>query len=647
MGKKITSSQHINRSVSKEEIVTNVSKETNPIKNKSTIRGYLFVCLLLTLIAFIPAFQAGFVLWDDPDYVTNNQAIRSFSNLKEILTSPLQGNYHPLTMLTFALNYAISGDDPFSYHLLNLLLHLLNVLLVFVFVYKLTKEKIWIAFLSALLFGIHPLHVESVVWISERKDVLYTCFFLLGLIYYLSYLENRKITKLFLVCLFFILSMLSKPAAIIFPIVLFAIDYYYERKDYLKIILEKTPFLILSLAMGMLTLYGQEMQGATAFSFLFPSHFRIFFGTYGIMMYFLKAIVPIQLCAFYPFPALNTDLPFAYYISLAFLVCLIIGFIWAHKKNRLIAFSILFYLINLLLVLQFKPVGSAVIADRYSYVPLIGIFIVVGLLFQKWSDSNQAKLPIAGKALIGSISLILVSLTYKQSSTWIDTASLWDNAIEVCPSSRAFTNRGLFYKKEGNTPAALEMYNKAIQINKIEQEALINRGNIYFNQGKDEMAWKDYKNALQIKRNDPLLLTNIGNLFGKQGNLDSALFYLNESLKIDSNRKETYVARSLCFEQQGNIEASISDLKKVLTFEAIPETMSDIGLNYQRLKNYPESMVWFNQALAIQPKSGLHYQRRSFSFYMMGDKAKALQDANMSKSLGVDIPAEYYSLYNK
>ena len=266
---------------------------------------------------------------------------------------------------------------------------------------------------------------------------------------------------------------------------------------------------------------------------------------------------------------------------------------------------------------------------------------------KKWSDSNQAKLPIAGKALIGSISLILVSLTYKQSSTWIDTASLWDNAIEVCPSSRAFTNRGLFYKKEGNTPAALEMYNKAIQINKIEQEALINRGNIFFNQGKDEMAWKDYKNALQIKRNDPLLLTNIGNLFGKQGNLDIALFYLNESLKIDSNRKETYIARSLCFEQQGNFEASISDLKKVLTFETVPETMSDIGLNYQRLKNYPESMVWFNQALAIQPKSGMHYQRRSFSFYMMGDKAKALQDANMSKSLGVDIPAEYYSLYNK
>jgi hypothetical protein len=154
------------------------------------------VCMMLACLAFIPVFKADFVNWDDMDYAYNNQAIQSLSNFKEIVTERVQGNYHPLTMLTLALNYAISGNDASLYHVVNLLLHLMNVLLVFIFIFQLSGKKPWTAFITALLFAIHPLHVESVAWVSERKDVLYSFFFLAGLIAYLNFLEKRTLLRL-------------------------------------------------------------------------------------------------------------------------------------------------------------------------------------------------------------------------------------------------------------------------------------------------------------------------------------------------------------------------------------------------------------------------------------------------------------------
>lgn len=616
--------------------------ETSLKQNPFSIRNGLIICLLLTLIALLPAFQAGFLFWDDPDYVMNNLSIRSFNNLSEILTTPIQGNYHPLTMLSLACNYAISGDDAGSYHIVNLILHLINVWLVFIFVYKLTKEKIWIAFISALLFGIHPLHVESVIWVSERKDVLYSCFFLLGLISYLKYLEKKSYLQLLKVLVFFCLSLLSKPAAVVFPLVLIAIDYLIGRKDFLKTMLEKTPFLILSLVMGLLTLHSQELQGATSFSNVFPAHFRFFFGFYGILMYFINTIFPFQLCAFYPYPSLNTSLPIAYYLAVIFTIALGFVFVWAHKRNKLLAFSILFYIINLILVLQFKPVGSAIIADRYTYMPLIGIFIIIGYFIQKLADKYNAKLPFFTIVLISIVSLSLVALSYKQATTWKDTASLWDQAIKVNQSSRAYSNRGLEYKKEGNISAALELYNKAIQINKIEKDALLNRGNIYFDSGQDELAMKDYRSAYALKQDDPVLLNNMASLYGRKGMLDSCLYYVNASIKINANRHESYLTRSLCYDQMQRYAEAISDLKMANQLNPTDALMSDIGLDYQRLSNYEESLVWFGKALAKNPKAGLHYLRRSYTYFRLGNKLQALQDADQAKNLGTTVPQDYY-----
>ena len=621
-------------------------KQVKPLKGKSdgllSHRAMLLCLIVITFIAFLPVFKAGFVSWDDPDYVTSNNYIKSISNLKEIVTVPVQGNYHPLTMLSLALNYSVSGKNAWSYHLVNLLLHLVNIILVFFFIYRLTGKKQWIAFITALLFGIHPLHVESVAWVAERKDVLYSLFFLCGLITYLKYLDNKKITTLLGVAGLFILSLLSKPAAVIFPLVLLSLDYFYGRlKDY-RIWLEKIPFFILSLIMGLLTVHAQSLQGAVAQAGAFPVHFRFFFGFYGLMMYFIKTVLPLSLCTFYPFPAINEALPFIYYIAPLFALALIVLLIVTLKKQKLIAFSILFYLINLILVLQFMPVGSAVIADRYTYLPLIGVFIIPAFYFQKWADKNKGKPPMSGIILISFIAIILTVLSFLQASTWKDSATLWDKAIAVAPSSRAYTNRGLAYKVAGDKEKALEMYTKAISINKKEPDALMNRGNIYFDLGKDSLALKDYRKSMTVKKKNPKLFANIGSILGRQEKYDSALYYLNTSMALDSSDKGTYLVRGLCLSKMKKYSESNADYSHYLRMD--PENdkvISGIGINYQGLKNFRESIIWFEKAIQVNPNEGSYYLDISYSYYSMNDTAKARENVLKAKKLGVVIPEAY------
>ena len=353
-------------------------KKQQPSHNKSKLPAntntywMIGVALLFTLIAYIPSFTADFVSWDDGDYVTSNTMIRSFSNFNDFFTTPVQGNYHPLTMMSLALNYAISGDNAWSYHVLNVLLHLLNVFLVYLFIMALSKGNSIIAFTVAMLFGVHPMHVESVAWVAERKDVLYSFFFLLGMIYYLKYLDKISRESYFIILGLFVLSLASKPAAIVFPGVLFAIDFYRQRKFSMMLILEKIPFILLSGIFIFLAVHGQTKVGAVDTANVFGMGNRIFFATYAYMMYFIKMILPLNLAPLYPFPAINLPLPVTYFISPIFIIATAVLCYFTWKKDREITFGFGFFLINLLLILQLKIVGSAIIADRYTYIPYIG-----------------------------------------------------------------------------------------------------------------------------------------------------------------------------------------------------------------------------------------------------------------------------------
>src|ERR1035437_569568 len=280
---------------------TPLQKESVLIPKKQDF-WYILTVLGITIAVFFPSLFNGFVLnWDDATYITENESIKAlnWAHLKTISTGYVNGNYHPLTILSYAIEYAICGVKPFLYHLDNLILDLLNVALVFVLVRKLSS-KLEIAFITALLFGIHPLRVESVAWVSERKDVLYTFFFLLAGIKYLDYYQKAqsKVLNFILSVVFIVLSMLSKSAAVCFPGVVLLLDWFLGRKINMKLLFEKIPFFIVSLIFGVVAIYSQKDIGAIQnLGPLFSFFERIMLSFYAVVMYIEKFFVPLGLSA--------------------------------------------------------------------------------------------------------------------------------------------------------------------------------------------------------------------------------------------------------------------------------------------------------------------------------------------------------------
>ncbi len=301
-------------------------QKTSAPSLRSTNAFFLLSILVLVVITsaiYFKSLNNQLTNWDDNHYIIENADIKTFHGdslnytFKKIFKTYEQGNYHPLTMLSYALEYEKFKLNPRPYHLSNLILHLFNTLLVLCFIWLLTKQK-WVAFITAILFAIHPMHVESIAWVSERKDVLYSFFYLSALCTYIFYLQKEQKKGLFylLTLLLFVFAVLSKAMAISLPIVFFAIDYFLGRKITLKNSLAKAPFLLISLVFGIIAILAQKsgnaMDDITQYNFFD----RILFSTYGLMTYLLKLIAPIGLSGFYRYPVKTAGMyPVVFYVA--------------------------------------------------------------------------------------------------------------------------------------------------------------------------------------------------------------------------------------------------------------------------------------------------------------------------------------------
>ena len=592
--------------------------------------------LIITFLAFIPALNAGFVSLDDNEYVTNNPLLKNISGLKLLLTTPVQGNQHPLTMFSLFINYMISGENAWSYHLFNLIFHLINCFFVFRLAMLLSKGNLVIAFTTAILFGIHPMHVESVAWVSERKDVLYGLFFLAGLISYTKYTDTNSRNQYLLTILFLLLSLLSKPAAVVFPLALFCIDLLRKRKMTMSLFIEKIPFFVLALIAGIITMLGQKAAGATGQA-PFEVGTKILFGFYGIMMYFIKLIAPFNLAVFYSFPAINENLPVAYYLSPVFFLGLAAVFFYSIKRNRILAFGILFYLVNLLLVLQLLPVGSAVIAERYTYIPYIGLFYAAGWLIDKYTKTNHTK----AYTVIFLITFIFSVFTWMQASVWHDSATLWDQAIKTQPSNKAYSNRATQLRSEKNYDLALEYFNKAIQLSVIDYESYNNRGNIYFDLKKPDLAFSDYRKAISLKPDYYPAMDNMAVQFATNGQYDSALKYDNGALLINPGYKIAYSNRALIYMSLNRNEEAIKDWEKFIQYEKEEkgiepaDVYNTIGSCYQAMGKYQEALAVITKAIEMGNPLPEFYLNRSYTYNALKNMEAAKRDALPAKQGGL------------
>jgi hypothetical protein len=400
-----------------------------PAKNPPYL-VWLGLILVVTAFVFYPMLKNEFTSWDDKDYVAANPAIRSLdaAHLKVMFTEPIANNYHPFTMLSLALNYKSGKLNTHAYYLWNLLLHLANICLVFFFIKKLSKNNVHVALFSALLFAIHPMHVESVAWISERKDVLYVFFFVAGLIAWLRYLEQPKPVYYAAAFLLALCSMFSKPAAIIFPLAIIVIEWYQSSRVELKPLLNKIPFFILAAFFMYMTWIAQKTNSANVADFqTFNVFERFLFACYGLVIYLVKFFFPVHLAAFHPYP----DKANGFYYLMPLIVAAAAYLIYRYKtRQNLLRFGVLFYGVNLVLVLQFVSIGAALYAERYSYMAYTGLFFVSGMwLFEK--KGNISKAWIATLA----VAAVFVFISADRVKVWHNSLTLWSDQIKKYPDS--------------------------------------------------------------------------------------------------------------------------------------------------------------------------------------------------------------------
>lgn len=600
------------------------SKRTNsgspaPKKKSKQKRDYSLLpwfCLVavLTAVCLWPMLKNEFTNWDDEYYVINNQLLRG-PDWKGIFSQPVLGNYHPLTVLSYAFNFAISGLDPFSYLLVNYLFHILNTLLVFYFIWNISGKNKLIAAFVALVFGIHPMHVESVAWVAERKDVLYTFFFLLSLIQYWIFLTKAKNKNMVFCFLFFVLSLLSKPAAIVLPFILFLLDYWYGQ-SLKKNIVFKIPFFGLSLAFGIITVSIQSSSAMAGLS-IFSITDRLFFACYVLMTYFVRFFVPYPLSAFHPFP-ITKFAGWPIYLSPIFVVALLVA-LWFLRKNKIVVFGIFFYVINLLLVLQIISIGLTIVSERYTYVPYIGLAFMVAMLVSRIKFIPQ-KVSMA----VGAVAIVAFGIiTFQRTKVWKNSGTLWTDALKYAPMAPyARTNRANYLSKLALRP---------------DQKPFAD--SIY------KIAFEDCAVALSVRSNHAPAFEYRGLMYLDRQQFKEALADANELIRLKPNYRIGYDMRATCYYKMNEPAKALADYTKCV--EIKPDDHRSINnrgsLYMNSFQKYNEALNEFNKAIDLNPQPS-YILNRSICYYKMGNMQKAKEEALIASQRGAVIPDNYKSL---
>ena len=595
------------------------------------------IILAITAIVYSNTLHNDFTNWDDDIYLFGNNFIKDLGHggLYNIFSQSYFGNYHPLTTLTYALEYKFFGFDASFFHFTNYLLHLINTLLVFI-LFRLFSKRIEIPFITALLFALHPMHVESVAWISERKDVLYSLFFLASLIFIVKYIKDgyKNFTFYIIAFVLFLLSLLSKSAAVVLPVTILICIYFLNKKIVLKDILLSLPFFVFSVIFGIIALKTQQVTMSET-TIIYSGINRILIVIYAACFYVVRFIFPYNFSAFHSLPNLNGNLlPTEYYIAPLVLIAIIVLVFLSKKEFRqIIIFGLLFFIVNIALVIQIIPLGQAVVSERYTYIPYIGLSFIGAFTFIRLKETkNNAIFTAAGLLFLG----FLTVSTFIQNKVWADSVTLWSKAIEINPeNSVAYNHRGNAQSKLSSYSKAIEDYNKAIEFDNKSSDPYNNRGLAKFYLGNYKDAIADYNKAIEIKPEYAEAYFNRGNSKNKLENYTEALADLNKAIEINDSYLDAYINR-------GNIKGSLGDSEGALAdFNKATEINPDYPIAYYSrgfakgtLNRHQEAIDDYNRAIKLDAKFALAYLNRGNSFYFLKRINDACMDWKTAFSLG-------------
>lgn len=603
-----------------------------PPRTRTDLGWYVYLAgaMLLTMALYLPSLRNGITNWDDPDYLTNNPLLDfGHTPWRAYFTTVISGNLHPLTMLSLSLDHTLGGTSPQQVHATSLLLHVLNVGLVFLLIRQLSGGRQVVSFLAALWFGIHPMHVESVAWIAERKDVLYGFFFLLALITYQRFLATRSGLFLGLSLGCALLANLAKPAAVILPAVLVLLTVWHNKKLTVKRLLPIAPFLVLSAVFAWLTLQSQ----ASAINDDFTLWERTQLAGYALVNYLLKAVWPVGLSALYGRPGAGTSLPVIFLIYTALSTLGLVGLAWLYRRSALWFFGVAFFGVNLLLTLQLiKAVGSAAYADRYTYIAYIGLFFALAMTADKLQKRTWRLATVVAAVVF---TLACGWLTFQRTAVWKNSETLWTDVLKTQPfSATAHSNRALYYEQNDRLDDALADYSLAVQA---DPKPLFraNRAYLLSKLNRTAEAEADADFLLTQNPKDAVALTIKGTALISKNQPTDAITYLTRSYALDSTYLNTLVnLGSAYFVNKQYDEAAIYYRKAIRRDPKNGQFLTNLGATYLQNHQYADAVVTCEKAIAIDPANGPAHLYACYALQKTGRFAEANTRATQAKRLG-------------
>ncbi len=562
----------------------------------------------LVLIAYIRVFNYDFISWDDTAYTVANNSVTSisFEHIKQWFTSFFIGNYHPLTMVSYAVDYAIGGNQPAIFHTTNILLHAANAVLLWRLILLLSGDPL-VALFTAILWALHPASVEATAWIAERKTLLSGTFSLAGLIYYTKYTDKPSSRTAIIIIGLGAAAMLSKATAVAFPLSLLAIDIWKGKRELFKGLSIKLPLFALALLIGITAVNAQQEGGFLHRHEVENPFMHLLYAGHAYASYITRILFPINLSVIYPYPT-SITIP----VLFCFLTVAVVGtgIIAWKRQNTLLAGSIAFFSVNIVFLLQFISFGEALSADRYMYLASIGIiFPCTHAVFTLFKNKKR---PVA-ITLSSLAATCLLLLTSFRAAAWQSDLTFFSALAETFPNSAvAHSSLGAIYLQKGELSLAEFHLDKATQLDPANYKAWHNKGNMYMKTARTMEAFEAFTKSIEL-----------------------------------NGYTKSYFARAVIHQETGRFKLAIADIQRVLSHPPVDSRAWYLyGYCSEQIGQYTDAILAYSQAIGINGNNPLFYARRGVAESLTGKHNEAIADLKRAVNMSNPKPEYFYLLGN-
>ena len=620
----------------------------------------LFFIIVLCLTTYASSVQNDFI-WDDDSYVYANPYLQKTDGLRAIWFTHRLPQYYPMTFTTFWIEHQLWGDHPFGYHITNLILHVLNAILVFWVIQKLCAT---LAFPVALLFAVHPIQVETVAWVTERKNLLALFFFLLAMLSYLRFDDTRKTSHYFQTLGLFVCALLSKSIAVCFIFIPVLYGWWRNGKVTWREIRLSIPLVAIGALSAINTIYLELYRvGARGDAWDLTVFERIVLAGRILLFYLYKVCVPLKFSFFYSRWAIDASQWWQWLFPLIPIVVLILLFYFRHEIGRGPLALFLFYTVSIFPALGFfnvYPMKYSFVADHFSYLSTPVLFLLTCLCISFLLVKLKLKFPsLKSKTAKILMWLIFLSvITYMSGKSMVLTrnyknvVTLWENLLNDNPKAWvAYTNLGYVYRSVGKIENAISIYQKAIETIPDNPNAYYNLANTYYDIGETEQAIEFYRKTLKIDSHYVNAYNNLGLIYNNLGKTNEAIELFRKAIEIDPKQAKTYYNLGLTYNTIGNVKEAIELYKRAIEIDPhFSEAYYNLGNLYNKISMPMEAVILYKKAIELLPTDPHLYFNLGNTYRTIGQVESATNSYKRAIEIDPHFSEAYYNLgnlYNK